>query len=215
MLIAAFTDTLNSLNSLFLVNDKIDNNYLQLISKESILRNYQFRGKDIHSLILCENDEQDDLHEVFDVLNLRQTSTRIVTSKNTVYLCSPITKHSGEIIGYVLLYGKNQLSMDFLPFVEALSKCVYAKYQLLFIDQQFIGHCTDYKKEYNLTNKELDILKLISEGKTDREISEALHHSISTLRKHIDNVFYKTGCSNRAALSAVYYQHIIYNMLNL
>ncbi|HBZ34871.1 MAG TPA: DNA-binding response regulator [Rikenellaceae bacterium] len=58
-------------------------------------------------------------------------------------------------------------------------------------------HYKDTGKEAILSRKELEVLKLISEGCTNKAISEGLHISIHTARNHVANIFSKLNCSNR------------------
>ena len=50
-----------------------------------------------------------------------------------------------------------------------------------------------------LTGRELDVLRLIARGLTDREISEELGISARTVGNHVQSILNKTGCSNRTA----------------
>ncbi len=54
-----------------------------------------------------------------------------------------------------------------------------------------------------LTNREVEVLRLIVAGKTDREIAEVLFISARTVGGHISNILNKTSTSNRAE-AAVY-----------
>ncbi|MDA8235374.1 MAG: response regulator transcription factor [Clostridia bacterium] len=56
-----------------------------------------------------------------------------------------------------------------------------------------------------LTHREMDILKLIAAGKSNREIADALIISEKTVKNHISNLFKKIGVEDRtqAALYAV------------
>ena len=49
-----------------------------------------------------------------------------------------------------------------------------------------------------LTDRELQVLKLIAQGFTNREISYQLSISESTTENHIHNIYKKLGISNRA-----------------
>ncbi len=57
----------------------------------------------------------------------------------------------------------------------------------------------------DLTKRELEVLKLVVEGKTNQEIGLALGISEKTVEKHLDGVFTKLGVSSRveAAVHAV------------
>ena len=48
-----------------------------------------------------------------------------------------------------------------------------------------------------LTEREIEVLKLISGGMTDREIGEELFISIKTVGNHVSNILNKTDSSNR------------------
>ena len=45
----------------------------------------------------------------------------------------------------------------------------------------------------NLTNQEKNVLKLVSEGKTDKGIAETLFVSVPTIRTHLRNLYNKFG----------------------
>jgi ATP/maltotriose-dependent transcriptional regulator MalT len=58
-----------------------------------------------------------------------------------------------------------------------------------------------------LTEREVEVLRLIAAGKTDREIGEALFISLNTVARHISNIFAKTGTSNRAEAASYATRH--------
>ena len=49
-----------------------------------------------------------------------------------------------------------------------------------------------------LTRREVEVLRLISGGKTDREIGEELFISVKTVGTHVGNILNKTDTANRA-----------------
>ncbi|MEV6173851.1 response regulator transcription factor [Streptomyces sp. NPDC051954] len=49
-----------------------------------------------------------------------------------------------------------------------------------------------------LTARETEVLGLIAEGLNNQEIARKLHVSIATVKTHINNIFAKTGLSDRA-----------------
>ena len=49
----------------------------------------------------------------------------------------------------------------------------------------------------NLTSKELHILQLIADGKSNKEIAAANFVEISTIKTHINNIYTKLGISSR------------------
>jgi len=59
---------------------------------------------------------------------------------------------------------------------------------------------TNNYKEYNLTKREFDILKLICNGQTNQEIAESLFISKRTAEAHRARILAKTGCKNTVRL---------------
>lgn len=49
-----------------------------------------------------------------------------------------------------------------------------------------------------LTEREVEVLKLIAAGRSNREIGEELFISLNTVARHVSNIFSKTGAVNRA-----------------
>jgi two-component system response regulator DegU len=72
---------------------------------------------------------------------------------------------------------------------------------------QMLDHKSDNK---DLTPRELDVLTLVSRGKTNAEIGYALGISDKTVEKHLDMIFRKMGVVSRveAAVTAVR-EHIV------
>ena len=49
----------------------------------------------------------------------------------------------------------------------------------------------------SLTLREVEVLRLVATGKTDREIAEELFISVATVSTHVRNLLNKTGVANR------------------
>ena len=58
-----------------------------------------------------------------------------------------------------------------------------------------------------LTARELDVVRLVAAGRTNREIADVLVISEKTVARHLSNVFTKLGLANRAAATAYAYEH--------
>jgi DNA-binding CsgD family transcriptional regulator len=58
-----------------------------------------------------------------------------------------------------------------------------------------------------LTEREVEVLRLLVAGKTNREIAEALFLSIRTVERHISNVYLKTDTHGRAQAAAYTIAH--------
>lgn len=55
-----------------------------------------------------------------------------------------------------------------------------------------------------LTNREIDVLKLVSDGLSNKEIGRKLHISLYTVKNHIHNILEKTKTSNRFLASEAF-----------
>jgi DNA-binding NarL/FixJ family response regulator len=58
-----------------------------------------------------------------------------------------------------------------------------------------------------LTAREVEVLRLVATGRTNRAIATELFLSEKTVARHLSNIFNKLGVSSRAAATAYAYQH--------
>jgi DNA-binding NarL/FixJ family response regulator len=58
-----------------------------------------------------------------------------------------------------------------------------------------------------LTAREVEVLRLVATGRTNRAIAADLVLSEKTVQRHISNIFAKAGLSSRAAATAYAYDH--------
>jgi DNA-binding NarL/FixJ family response regulator len=63
------------------------------------------------------------------------------------------------------------------------------------------------KAEGGLTAREVEVLRLVAEGKTNRAIADKLVISEKTVARHMSNIFTKLGLSSRSAATAYAYEH--------
>jgi DNA-binding NarL/FixJ family response regulator len=78
--------------------------------------------------------------------------------------------------------------------------------QNLFDDAEGSGSSSGGRRpEFSLTQRENDILELLAEGKSNREIAGHLFLSEKTVKAHLAAIFRKLGVTNRtqAAMAAV------------
>jgi DNA-binding CsgD family transcriptional regulator len=60
----------------------------------------------------------------------------------------------------------------------------------------------DYQLDLHLTRRELEVLRLVAEGHTDREVADILVLSPRTVNRHLSNIFVKLDVPGRAAAVA-------------
>jgi DNA-binding NarL/FixJ family response regulator len=61
----------------------------------------------------------------------------------------------------------------------------------------------------NLSLREVEVLRLLASGKSNQEIADELVISLNTVRRHVSNVFDKTGVSNRTQAAAYARDHSV------
>jgi DNA-binding NarL/FixJ family response regulator len=60
---------------------------------------------------------------------------------------------------------------------------------------------------YGLSERELEVLRLVASGKSNREIASRLVISEHTVARHLQNIYAKLGLSSRAAATAFAFEH--------
>ncbi len=55
---------------------------------------------------------------------------------------------------------------------------------------------------FQLTNRELEVLRLVAQGHTDRKVAESLIISPRTVNRHLSNIFVKLAVPSRTAAVA-------------
>ena len=101
-------------------------------------------------------------------------------------------KHEGQIIGAIGVASKESnnhfTSHDVLRF-NYLSQII----------SSVLLHCNEDKR-YPLTAREIEIIELVKKGYTNSAIGNELYISINTVKKHLNNIFQKSGVMNRVEL---------------
>ena len=54
----------------------------------------------------------------------------------------------------------------------------------------------------DLSQREIEVLRLLATGKSNRDIADALYISLSTVASHVRHILTKTGCANRTEAAA-------------
>jgi ATP/maltotriose-dependent transcriptional regulator MalT len=63
------------------------------------------------------------------------------------------------------------------------------------------------RREHGLTARELEVLRLVAAGSTNKTIAAELVLSERTVERHVSNIFAKLGLSSRSAAPAFAYEH--------
>ena len=62
-------------------------------------------------------------------------------------------------------------------------------------------------RPHGLTNRELEVLRLVASGRSNREIAAELVISEHTVARHVQNIFAKVGVSSRTAAASFAFEH--------
>lgn len=77
----------------------------------------------------------------------------------------------------------------------------------LNLDGEPVPAPPDVAAAYGLSPRELDVLRLMVEGKSDREIAAALYISHHTVMRHVSNILGKLGVESRTAAATFAVRH--------
>lgn len=116
------------------------------------------------------------------------------------------------IEGYIL---KDSGSEELIKAIQIVNSGEhYIQPELLpVLNSRLVKRDTDKEKMELLTDREVEVLKLVAEGKFNKEIASQLNISERTVKNHISNIFKKIDVSDRtqAAVFAIKNNLIIIN----
>ena len=107
----------------------------------------------------------------------------------------------------VIFHGDKGLSYSARAFpVELSGKEKKIPYIMIFVEKIGEKRSVDFEKarrRYNLTKRELELVKLVCEGLTNKDISQKLFISEHTVKDHIKNIMRKMNASSRNEIVAI------------
>jgi DNA-binding NarL/FixJ family response regulator len=68
---------------------------------------------------------------------------------------------------------------------------------------------SEHTIRHGITSRELEVLQLVADGKTNHEIADALFISVPTVKRHLTNIFGKLGVASRAAAADYARTHLL------
>lgn len=71
---------------------------------------------------------------------------------------------------------------------------------------------SSHRRENLLSNRQLDVLRLLVTGSTTREIAETLNIGEATVKTHIKTIYSRADCRNRVELSHWYSQTMLHQV---
>ncbi len=88
--------------------------------------------------------------------------------------------------------------------IEAIHSVVSGQKFLSPMIQAYLQWAARTRQQQGLTPREWDVLRAVAEGLSSHEMVEQLGMAYQTIRNHIQNIFRKTGCTERTQLVSWY-----------
>ena len=131
--------------------------------------------------------------------------------QDIIYGCGIMALKNGNITAFFNLF-RDKKSGDFtdkeLYILNVLKKhfanMVYNVTQMSRVNSVVEKSLEVFAKRYELTSREKEVLSLINKGYSNQEIADNLNISLSTVKKHIYNLYGKTGVSSRGQLLSLF-----------
>lgn len=76
------------------------------------------------------------------------------------------------------------------------------------LDRLIAGRSTEPMMASNLTPREWEVLTLIAQGHSDKEVASALCISTETAKSHVKSIYKKLQVSTRRAAAVLYFKHV-------
>lgn len=142
----------------------------------------------------------------------------VLQPQNLYYGLYTTLVYNDKVLGALVLWRSREegdyLQRD-LYIMDTLKNHLALKLAMLTSESQFL--CKDYKEcknrmtafsgRYNLTKRETEIVNYLIAGKESEEICNTAFISHSTLRKHIYNIYQKTGVHSCARLIQLFHSN--------
>jgi len=78
-----------------------------------------------------------------------------------------------------------------------LALCTLAKGNAFFPDRPFIPSTLPSANDFGLTARQIEVLRLLATGASNKEIAQTLDISPATVKNHLDAIFERMGVTNR------------------
>ena len=118
--------------------------------------------------------------------------------------------HDGKIIGNISIFNareKGDFTVKDVTILDTLAPHIALRLARLLEEERegkvISGPYLDLTRRFGLTVRESEVVSKVASGKGDREIAGDLCISVSTVKKHLHNIYQKTGVSSRTQLLAL------------
>lgn len=112
-------------------------------------------------------------------------------------LAIPLSRGKGKIGGVTLAGRREGVDAAARAYLTLIATCLHSHVRTL------VGEHGFSLPPGGLTQREMDCLKLVAQGKTDRQIAAALSIAVSTAHEYVENAKRKLVAASRPELAAV------------
>ena len=135
------------------------------------------------------------------ILNGVETVKALRNTTDCPILMLTISKQQEDLIGSIRAGANGYLLKNAEP--EELKKAILLAVEGKAIlapevTSQVMGLIREHQTENDVSNRELEVLRLLAQGKTNEQIADELVISPNTVKTHVKNTLKKLGVSNRA-----------------
>lgn len=113
----------------------------------------------------------------------------------TLILIQPLFPYSGHV--FLLVF----LSLHLIPIFFLNIYLDKTRDEELDIELDFETRLAGFVDKHEISKRECEVVRLICQGYSNQEISEALFISLQTVKDHTHRIFVKTGVRNRVQLT--------------
>ena len=117
-----------------------------------------------------------------------------------------------SLVGYALFFSCQILPRQIEPLATCLGFMVLNFVPIVWIRKAFLPHYIEssasvnrrrmesFIKEYHISNREWEIIDLVIQGKSNKEIEDVLFISYNTVKNHLYSLFKKIGVRSRSQM---------------
>lgn len=137
-----------------------------------------------------------------------------LSTNNLYYSCGVDIHYQDKLLGTIGLFREktdpdyNIKDLHILDFLKSHMANQMFKLNKIEILKKTSGETVDRKlakseQEFDLTEREVEIVNHLIDGKNNKQLAEELYISINTVKKHLNNIFKKTEVNNRTELTSL------------
>jgi len=162
------------------------------------------KNDDAFILLQHLNDTQNHLQD-YDVVAENFINYKLIALRNSPENIEGASLMKKGYRGYMHAFSNVNIIEDAIETVQKGNSWVYPELMEFFIASIPLKESATNKILDTITPKELEVLELVAQGKTNSDIAKILHIAEVTVKKHISSMFKKLSVKDRLSL-ALYFK---------